>query len=125
MGANRHYPLDSDTTTTRSFEASNKHAVRDFIDRYNRDQNIYFTGNLCDRPNKKPSKADMTGAAFLHTDDDPREGETPELAKQRDFCHLHGTRAAAFDHHRQRQRTCKASGCSTSVLRDPEGWRAG
>ena len=25
----------------------------------------------------------MTGAIFLHTDDDPREGETPEAAKKR------------------------------------------
>lgn len=74
---------DGDTTTTRSFEASNEDAVRDFIDGHNRDQNIYFTGNLCGRPNKKPSKADMTGAAFLHTDDDPRDGEAPEAAKAR------------------------------------------
>ena len=70
-------------TTTRTFEARDEDGVRKFIEINNATKNIYFTGNPCGRPSKKPTKADMTGAIFLHTDDDPREGETPEVAKKR------------------------------------------
>ena len=70
-------------TTTRTFEAADETGVRQFIEINNATKNIYFTGNPCGRPSRKPTKADMTGAIFLHTDDDPREGETPEAAKAR------------------------------------------
>ena len=70
-------------TTTRTFEASDEDGVRKFIASHNATKNIYFTGNPCGRPSKKPTKADMTGAIFLHTDDDPRDDETPEAAKTR------------------------------------------
>ena len=70
-------------TTTRTFEASDEAGVRKFIVSHNATENVYFTGNLCGRVKKKPAKADMTGAIFLHTDDDPREGETPDEAKAR------------------------------------------
>jgi Mesyanzhinovviridae DNA primase len=68
-------------TTTRTFEAADETGVREFIETNNATKNIYFTGNPCGHVSKKPTKADMTGAIFLHTDDDPREGETPEIAK--------------------------------------------
>ena len=70
-------------TTTMTFNATDVEAVRDFIETCNVKQNIYYTGNPCGRPTKKPAKVDMTGAVFLHTDDDPRAGETPEAAKVR------------------------------------------
>jgi DNA polymerase len=70
-------------TTTRTFDASDEEGARRFIETSNATKNVYFTGNLCGRPSKKPTKADMTGAIFLPTDDDPREGETPDAAKAR------------------------------------------
>lgn len=68
-------------TTTKTFDDEQK--VRQFIETENQTKNIYFTGNLCGRPTKKPTKAEMLGALFLHTDDDPRDGETPDEAKPR------------------------------------------
>ena len=70
-------------TITRTFEASDEIGVRKFIETNNATKNIYFTGNPCGRPIKKPTKAGMTGAIFLHTDDDPRQNETPVAAKVR------------------------------------------
>ena len=59
-------------------------SLREAIEGTNRNGwNIYYTGNLCGQPRKKPDKAAMTGAVMLHTDDDPRDGETPEAAKAR------------------------------------------
>ena len=69
------------TTTTSSF--TDAESARKFIETRNHDQNLYFTGNLCGAPSKKPAKDDMVGAIMLHTDDDPRDGETPEAAKAR------------------------------------------
>ena len=68
-------------TATDTFDEAG--ARKFIVTRNARGENIYFTGNLCGRVKKKPTKADMTGAIFLHTDDDPREGETPEIAKAR------------------------------------------
>jgi hypothetical protein len=68
-------------TDTRTFDSEPD--ARAYIEARNRDQNIYFTGNPCGKPKKKPAKADVTGADFLHTDCDPAEGEAPEAAKTR------------------------------------------
>ena len=71
-------------TTTKSFEASDEAGAIRFIKSTNHTgQNVYFTGNSCGRPGRKPKKADMTGAIMLHADSDPRDGETIEAAKKR------------------------------------------
>ena len=71
-------------TTTQSFEASDEAGAIRFIKSTNHTgQNVYFTGNSCGRPGRKPKKADMTGAIMLHADSDPRDGETIEAAKKR------------------------------------------
>ena len=71
-------------TTTKSFEASDEAGATRFIKSTNHTgQNVYFTGNSCGRPGRKPKKADMTGAIMLHADSDPRDGETIEAAKKR------------------------------------------
>ena len=48
-----------------------------------RDKNIYFTGNRAAVEQEADQGRHALGAIFLHTDDDPREGETPEAAKKR------------------------------------------
>ena len=71
-------------TTTQSFEANDEAGATDFIKSTNHTgQNVYFTGNSCGRPGRKPTKAAMTGAIMLHADSDPNEGETVEAAKAR------------------------------------------
>jgi putative DNA primase/helicase len=71
-------------TTTQSFEASDEAGAIRFIKSTNHaGQNVYFTGNSCGRPGRKPKKADMTGAIMLHADSDPRDDETIEAAKKR------------------------------------------
>ena len=70
-------------TKTKSFEADQEPAAVKFIEAYNRDHGIYYTGNSCGRLTSKPTKADITVGVMLHTDDDPRDGETPDAAKAR------------------------------------------
>ena len=75
-------PDGAGKTVTKTFDASDD--IAGFIGHGNREGwGIYYTGNLCGKPSKKPDKAAMTGAIMLHTDDDPRDGETPEVAKAR------------------------------------------
>lgn len=68
-------------TDTRTFDSEPD--ARAYIEAQNQSRNLYYTGNVCGRPKKKPAKADVTAAAFLHTDNDPHDGETPEAAKER------------------------------------------
>jgi predicted P-loop ATPase len=71
---------DGNTATQTFYD---EEGVRSFVEAFNQSRNIYYTGNLCGHRNKKPSKADINGVIFLHTDDDPRDGETPAAAKAR------------------------------------------
>lgn len=69
-------------TTTRSF--TNIEDALTFVAAHNVDKNIYYTLNVA-KPglNKKPSKADIIAAEWVHADLDPAEGESPETAKSR------------------------------------------
>ena len=107
-------------TTTQSFEASDEAGATRFIKSTNHaGQNVYFTGNSCGRPGRKPKKADMTGAIMLHADSDPRDGETIEAAKKRILAAYDGARSAAVDHCRLRQRPTGALAARAGV-RIPE-----
>ena len=68
---------------TRTFDDEGE--ARAFIETRNQDQNLYYTGNPCGSPKKKPEKADITAAVFHHSDNDPdkAKGETPAAAKAR------------------------------------------
>jgi hypothetical protein len=68
-------------TDTRTFDSEPE--ARAYIEAHNKSRNLYYTGNPCGRPKKKPGKADVTGAIFLHVDSDPEKGEEPTVAKAR------------------------------------------
>ena len=68
-------------TDTRTFDKEPE--ARAYIEVQNRSKNLYYTGNPCGSPKKKPAKADVTAASFLHVDSDPEKGEDPAAAKVR------------------------------------------
>jgi hypothetical protein len=70
------------TTLTRAFDDETKAAQ--FIAKYNGQRNLYYSINPTrDGIDKKASKADITAGEFVHADLDPKDGETPDAAKQR------------------------------------------
>lgn len=55
-----------------------------FIEQHNNSANLYFTVNpMSCNPGKKASKADIAALAYLHTDNDPRDGALLDAEKQR------------------------------------------
>src|SRR6516225_978690 len=57
--------------------------VREFINRYNGNCNLYYAPNPVRVKDKKASKTEVAAIEFLPGDLDPNEGETPEDAKTR------------------------------------------
>lgn len=71
-------------TTTETFTARSLGQMRDWIDRRQGAQNIYFTVNrTLNVMEVKPRKSDIAAATALHVDVDPRAGEPLESERRR------------------------------------------
>lgn len=71
-------------TTTETFTARSLGQMRDWIDRRQAAQNIYFTVNRTfNAMEVKPKKSDIAAALALHVDVDPRAGEPLESERRR------------------------------------------
>ena len=67
----------------KTVTATTSDQVREFINRYNGNHNIYYAPNPVRVKDKKASKTEVAAIEFLPGDLDPNEGETPEDAKTR------------------------------------------
>ena len=71
-------------TTTETFTARSLGQIRDWIDRRQGAQNIYFTVNRTfNAMEVKPKKSDIAAAMALHVDVDPRAGEPLDSERRR------------------------------------------
>jgi hypothetical protein len=72
-------------TFTHTFMPGQEKELNNFIARQNvkQKQNIYYTLNVTGCVDKKPTKADITHADYLHVDADPEPDETPDEFKAR------------------------------------------
>src|SRR5262249_49305865 len=67
----------------KTVTATTTDEVREFINRYNGDHNLYYAPNPVRVKDKKASKTEVSAIEFLLADLDPNEGEAPEAAKLR------------------------------------------
>jgi hypothetical protein len=80
---------DAETTTTKTFDANDEAAVRQFIESHNDTKNIYYSVNpLRTKKASKAKKVDIAAIEYLFADLDPGDGETPEQAKARYLAQL-------------------------------------
>ncbi len=75
---------DGGKTTTRTFHASERLAMRDWIEERQGRENIYFSVNDLSRPvSKKAGKDDVAALRAQHVDVDPRPGEPLDAERRR------------------------------------------
>jgi Family of unknown function (DUF5906) len=75
---------DGGKTTTRTFGASERLAMRDWIEERQGRENIYFSVNDLSRAvSKKAGKDDVAALRALHVDVDPRPGEPLDAERRR------------------------------------------
>jgi Virulence-associated protein E len=75
---------DGGKTTTRTFGASERLTMRDWVDERQGRENIYFSVNDLSRAvSKKAGKDDVAALRALHVDVDPRPGEPLDAERRR------------------------------------------